>query len=86
MRAPAVGVIGLGIMGGAVSGNLLRAGFRVVGCDLLPERAQALEGRGGQGAPSARAVAEAAPVIITLLPSTLALEQVVAGERGLIAT
>jgi 3-hydroxyisobutyrate dehydrogenase-like beta-hydroxyacid dehydrogenase len=80
-----VGVIGLGIMGGAVSGNLLQAGFRVIGHDLLPERVRALEAQGGQGALSARAVAQAAPVLITLLPSVHALEQVVAGEQGLVA-
>jgi hypothetical protein len=38
MRAPAVSVIGLGIMGGAVSGNLLQAGFRVTG--LAPPKLQ----------------------------------------------
>jgi putative dehydrogenase len=82
---PTVGVIGLGIMGSAVSGNLLQAGFRVVGHDLLPERVQALEAKGGERAASARAVAEAAPVIIMLLPSVGALEQVVAGQQGLLA-
>ncbi len=85
MPAQTVGVIGLGIMGGAISGHLLRAGFRVIGHDLLPERVRALEAQGGQGALSARAVAKAAPVIISLLPGVPALEQVVSGEQGLVA-
>jgi 3-hydroxyisobutyrate dehydrogenase-like beta-hydroxyacid dehydrogenase len=85
MHEQTVGVIGLGIMGRAVSGNLVQAGFRVIGHDLLPERVRALAANGGQGAASARAVAEAAPVVITLLPGVPALEQVVSGERGLVA-
>ena len=32
-----VGVIGLGIMGSAMAANLVRAGFRVIGYDVLPE-------------------------------------------------
>jgi putative dehydrogenase len=80
-----VGVIGLGIMGSAVSGNLLNHGFEVVGHDLLPGRMHALEEKGGRGLASTAAVAGAAPVIITLLPSVEALEQVVGGEHGLAA-
>ena len=49
MQEPTVGVIGLGIMGGAVSGNMLRAGFRVIGCDLLPERVASPGGAGRAG-------------------------------------
>jgi putative dehydrogenase len=85
MMEPTVGVVGLGIMGSAISANLLRAGFRVVGYDLLPERVRALEAGGGQGATSARAVAEAASVVITLLPSADALDRVVGNEQGLLA-
>ena len=34
-----VGVIGLGIMGSAIAANLVKAGFEVIGTDLLRERA-----------------------------------------------
>jgi 6-phosphogluconate dehydrogenase (decarboxylating) len=33
-----VGLIGLGIMGSAMSANLMRAGYRVIGYDLLARR------------------------------------------------
>ena len=42
-----VGVIGLGIMGGAISANLLRAGFSVAGVDPDPARVEAMAALGG---------------------------------------
>jgi len=35
MESKAVGMIGLGIMGSAMSANLMKAGFKVVGYDVL---------------------------------------------------
>ena len=43
-----VGVIGLGIMGSAMSANLVRGGYRVVGYDPLPEAARQLKKAGGE--------------------------------------
>ena len=84
MPGQTIGVIGLGIMGSAVSPNLLKDGFDVIGYDLLIERARALETQGGRGATSVRAVAEEAPVMISLLPSVHALEDVVSSDGGLV--
>jgi 3-hydroxyisobutyrate dehydrogenase-like beta-hydroxyacid dehydrogenase len=84
MPGQTIGIIGLGIMGSAVSGNLLKDGFDVIGYDVLIERVRALEARGGRGATSVRAVAEEAPVIISLLPSVRALGDVVSGDKGLL--
>jgi len=84
MPGQTIGIIGLGIMGSAVSDNLLKDGFDVIGYDVLIERVRALEARGGRGATSVRAVAEEAPVIISLLPSVRALGDVVSGDKGLL--
>jgi 3-hydroxyisobutyrate dehydrogenase-like beta-hydroxyacid dehydrogenase len=78
-----IGVIGLGIMGSAVSANLLQGGFDVIGYDTLIERVRALEAEGGRGATSVHAVAQEAPIIIALLPSVRALGDVVSGGKGL---
>jgi 3-hydroxyisobutyrate dehydrogenase-like beta-hydroxyacid dehydrogenase len=86
MPEQTIGVIGLGIMGSAVSGNLLKDGFDVLGYDVLIERVRALEAQGGRGATSVRALAEQAPVMISLLPSVRALEEVVSGDQGLVRT
>ncbi|OLE18473.1 MAG: hypothetical protein AUG50_06190 [Betaproteobacteria bacterium 13_1_20CM_3_63_8] len=72
----AVGVIGLGIMGAAMSMNLVRAGFSVHGFDIAPAQRKALEKEGGSAATSASEVARNAEVLITSLPSSEALHAV----------
>jgi 3-hydroxyisobutyrate dehydrogenase-like beta-hydroxyacid dehydrogenase len=72
-----VGVIGLGIMGGAFAGHLAKAGWRVVGYDVDAKRCRALARLGGEIAADAAAVAKAAPTIITSLPKPAALEETV---------
>ena len=76
MAQPAVGMIGLGIMGSAMSANLARAGFRVVGYDVVPRRRAELGRSGGVDARSPREVAKRANIVITSLPSADALAQV----------
>jgi 3-hydroxyisobutyrate dehydrogenase-like beta-hydroxyacid dehydrogenase len=69
----AVGVIGLGIMGGAFAQNLAAAGWRVIGYDIAAQRRRALERAGVEIAADAADVARQASVIITSLPSPTAL-------------
>jgi putative dehydrogenase len=68
-----VGVIGLGIMGGAFAKNLTMAGWRVVGYDVSAARRREAQRAGVTIAASAVAVAEQAPVILTSLPKPQAL-------------
>ncbi len=63
-----VGVVGLGIMGSAMSGHLLTRG-PVVGYDVDAGRRTDLERAGGRAAASVREVAEQADVVITSLPT-----------------
>src|ERR1700722_18341490 len=71
-----VGMIGLGIMGGAMARNLLERGWVVTGFDLDPARQDALREAGAVMATSAFAVAHAAPIVITSLPSPWAARDV----------
>ena len=80
-----VGMIGLGIMGSAMSANLLAAGFRTIGCDVDRARADAFAEKGGETAMSPGAVAAAADVVILSLPSIAALDDVVSGADGLVS-
>ena len=75
MKSPAVGVIGLGIMGSAIAANLARAGFPVHGYDVVAARGRALRRAGVTAERSAAEVAVRAPVIITSLPNSEALLQ-----------
>jgi putative dehydrogenase len=83
-RGEEVGVIGLGVMGGAITANLLEAGFPVTGYDIAPERREEHAARGGLAASSCRDVAARARVVLTSLPSEIALDQVIAGQEGLV--
>jgi putative dehydrogenase len=76
VKSPAVGVIGLGIMGSAIAANLARAGFQVHGYDVVAARSRALRRAGGTAERSAAEVAVRAPVIITSLPNSEALLQI----------
>src|SRR3984957_5434970 len=69
----AVGIIGLGIMGGSFAQNLVAAGWRVVGYDIDPSRRRAMARAGVETAADAGDVARKAKTIITSLPSPKAL-------------
>lgn len=80
-----VGFIGLGAMGGAMSRNLLKAGFKVVGHDQQQEALDALVEAGGVTALSPRAAAEAADLLITMLPNAPDVDAVLDGPEGALA-
>ena len=75
MKERTVGMIGLGIMGSAMSANLARAGYRVAGFDIAPRRRAEQARAGGIAARNPREVARRASIIITSLPSADALTQ-----------
>jgi len=68
-----VGVVGLGIMGGAFAKNLSQAGWRVVGYDISAARCREAKRAGVDIAKSAADVARKTPVILTSLPKPQAL-------------
>jgi 3-hydroxyisobutyrate dehydrogenase-like beta-hydroxyacid dehydrogenase len=70
-------MIGLGTMGYAMSRNLLQAGLMVVGYDIAQPAVARLAEMGGRVARSAADVAGQADILITSLPSTSALREVV---------
>jgi L-threonate 2-dehydrogenase len=72
-----VGVVGLGIMGGAFAKNLIDAGWRVVGYDIDPARCRTLARAGVEIARDAKTLAAAVPTIITSLPKPSALDATV---------
>ncbi|MFD4869436.1 3-hydroxyisobutyrate dehydrogenase [Streptomyces sp. NPDC058412] len=79
-----VAFIGLGHMGGPMAANLVKAGHRVLGYDLVPELLAAAAATGVEPADSAVGAAAAADVVVTMLPAgrhVLALY----GEQGLLA-
>jgi L-threonate 2-dehydrogenase len=73
MQSNKVGMIGLGIMGSAMSANLIKAGFKVLGYDVLPKQREAHRRAGGSVARNCREAAEKCGVLVTSLPSSQAL-------------
>lgn len=77
-----VGVVGLGIMGSAMAGNLLRAGFAVHGYDISAASLKTFKRAGGIPATSPAALASRVSIIITSLPSASALHSVAKEIKG----
>jgi len=80
---PTVGFIGLGIMGGPMAANLVKAGFDVVGYNLSPQPVQRLVEQGGRGADSLAAAVREADVVITMVPDSPDVEKVALGDDGI---
>jgi 3-hydroxyisobutyrate dehydrogenase/glyoxylate/succinic semialdehyde reductase len=71
-----VGIVGLGIMGGAIARNLVDRGWRVIGFDTDAARRNELAAAKIIIAGSVEQVTRDAPVIMTSLPTPAAVESV----------
>jgi L-threonate 2-dehydrogenase len=71
-----VGIVGLGIMGGAIARNLAERGWQVVGYDLDAARCAEMARANITIATDAMQVARDTPIIMTSLPSATAVEDV----------
>jgi 2-hydroxy-3-oxopropionate reductase len=80
-----VGFIGLGIMGGPMAANLVKAGCTVVGYNRHPEPIERLAAAGGRAATSIAEAVAGADVVITMLPDSPDVEAVALGEDGIFA-
>lgn len=79
-----VGFIGLGIMGKPMSKNMLKAGYDLVVMDHQQAPVDELVAAGAASAGSPKAVAEQTEIIITMLPNSPHVKEVVLGENGII--
>src|SRR2546430_10262204 len=81
-----IGFIGIGVMGRPMTLNLLKAGNHVTVFARHPEKPEVQEelGAGAKLAPSPRAVAMASDVVITMVPNSMQVEEVVAGPQRIL--
>lgn len=82
--AQRIGMVGLGLMGTAFTKNLLEAGFTVQGYDIEPKRLDAFKARGGEPVDSPAAAAKGVRHVITSLPTSEIVRQVVLGAGGIV--
>lgn len=83
--AESIGLIGIGLVGGAIAGHLLNAGYHVVGRDIDPARNAHLQALGGTAVATPRNVAaDCRRVILSLMTPDIVAE-VLDGENGLLS-
>ncbi len=78
-----VGFIGLGIMGKPMSKNVLKAGYEVTVLETSKQAAE-LVAAGAKTAANPKALAEQTDVIITMLPNSPQVREVILGAGGII--
>jgi 3-hydroxyisobutyrate dehydrogenase-like beta-hydroxyacid dehydrogenase len=77
-----IGFLGLGIMGGAMAANILRAGYPLMVYNRTPEKSEALAQMGAGVASDPRHLAQATEVIIAMVTGPEALNQLLWGPQG----
>jgi 3-hydroxyisobutyrate dehydrogenase len=80
-----IGFIGLGNMGGPMAANLVKAGHRVTGFDLVSAALAAAEAAGVAIAASPAEAVAGAEIVVTMLPSGKQVLGVYDGPQGIIA-
>jgi len=84
--AEMIGFIGLGVMGKPMAKNLIKAGHRLVVHNRSRAAADEVAKDGATAASSPADVARAATIVITMLPDTPDVEQVLTGPDGVLST
>lgn len=79
-----IGFIGLGIMGKPMSKNLIKAGYELIVSNHSPKAAKELAELGAEVMETPKQIAAAADIIITMLPNSPQVKEVVLGENGLV--
>jgi 3-hydroxyisobutyrate dehydrogenase len=79
-----IGFIGLGAMGSPMSKNLIKKGYKLTVYDIIKERMEVSVNLGAQAASSSKEVAERSQVIITMVPSSPNVREVILGREGVI--
>jgi 3-hydroxyisobutyrate dehydrogenase-like beta-hydroxyacid dehydrogenase len=81
--AERVGIVGMGLMGSAFSHHLIKNGFQVQGFDIDEARMRQFHERGGEPVESPAATARGARWVLTSLPTSEIVREVVFGQNGI---
>jgi 2-hydroxy-3-oxopropionate reductase len=84
IESEVIGFVGLGVMGKPMAARLVAAGYKVLVYNRSRPAVDELESQGAIPAGSLTDVAEQSGVVITMLPDTPDVEQVVLGSNGVL--
>jgi 2-hydroxy-3-oxopropionate reductase len=79
-----IGFIGLGVMGKPMSKNLIKAGYSLMVYDINPDAIKEVVSAGAVQGSSPSQIGAECDVIITMLPNSPHVEQVVTGKNGIL--
>lgn len=80
-----IGFIGLGRMGRPMATNMQKKGFELIVLDINPQAVDALVAAGAKAAATVAEIASTCSIIITMLPSSVEVEQICLGADGVFA-
>lgn len=83
MAKEKLGFIGLGMMGGPMASNLIKAGHPLVVCDVVNEAAERLVALGAERAANPKEVADQVETVLVSLPTPDVVKAVATGPDGL---
>ncbi len=81
-RGSTIGIVGVGVMGGGMAGNIIKKGHPVIAFDLDKTALDDIVSKGAGRAFSAREVADKAAILICMVETTAQSEEVIMGENG----
>lgn len=84
VRPKTIGFIGIGTMGKPMALNLVKAGYPLIAYDVNPRPLEELKAKGVTIRSSCREIAHQSDIIITMLPKSEDVENVLLGEGGVI--
>lgn len=79
-----VGMLGLGAMGAPMARRIVQAGYPTTVYDVVDSQVQLLRDAGADAASSARELAAASDVVVTMLPDSPQVQDAISGEDGLL--
>ena len=83
-RNDKIGFIGMGMMGGGMAANLLKADFEMVAYDIDPAKNERFAGLGATIANGPAGVAQAASTVICIVETSAQVRDVVLGDGGIL--
>ena len=81
-----VGFIGLGRMGLPMAANIIKGGYEVHVYDVVANQLEAAIAKGGQGCSSVAEIVEKSDILITMLPNSAIVREVISGSSDAILT